>query len=159
MRTMAPGLRYEGHDLHPLPGRGAFDWVDVKRFAVEPAGLAGADALTLLLDHPRFPDTYATAGSPDEDAGPRHGPCWLGSLAPAAYEPVDRETALRTVSAFTHRHDGDDETRGKGGDANGDGEPAARAAVVRAHVVPVVEAATERHRLRDLGPDALHDFG
>lgn len=146
IRAVTPALRYEGHELFRFPGRGAFDWIDVKRFALEPPDLPGADALALLIGHDRFRDTYATATSHDEDGGELHGPYRLRCIEPASYERVDGETGLRILSTFARKRSTDEDV-------------ATREAVVIARVAPLLDAADDCYRLRDLGQDAAHDFG
>jgi hypothetical protein len=120
----------------------AYRWVDVKRlrFASDSAG--DKELLAALIGHEQFRDDYAGGGV--EPEGLRHGPYWLRAVTPDAYEAVGRERSDRILREWADRFEN---------------VPAELAADLRREVFDRLAAADRVYHLRELGDDALHDWG
>jgi hypothetical protein len=130
-----------------LGGDGFYDWVDVKHFALRPSGCRADEALGTLIAHVRFRDSYADEDSYEHDSVSIHGPYELASIGVASYEPVSADVARETLESFVMLYGG------------GAADDADRMKVMTTITSPVLDAADEIYRLRDLGDAARHEWG
>lgn len=139
-------LTFIGREFRAFNGDGEYDWVDVKRFAMQPTSMSPRDALALLIGHVRFRDNYATATSHEEDSVELHGPYWLNRVSVSSYHDVSPELARQAFTNFASRYCTPEEA-------------APRVQLVEKHVLPLVAGATDLFQLQDLGQHAVHDWG
>lgn len=125
---------------------GAYDWIDVKEFAVSPSHVAPNDALALLLGHVRYRDSYVTGDSQDINSVDLHGPYRLAHLSPRIYEPVKAADLDGALRVFMTRYCTEDEV-------------IPRMARYENEVVPLLEGSTDWFRLPQLPESAQHEFG
>jgi hypothetical protein len=122
-------------------GSHGYRWIDVTRFQLSSEVLDNQDALTALIAHPQFRNTYDGAGVQD---WPRHGPWWLDRITPDVYETVDAATAVEVIHSWANQH----------GDL-----PDSLASRLCQEIYTPVREATSRYLLRQLPEDAFHDYG
>jgi hypothetical protein len=120
---------------------GSFQWIDVQRFrftdALEPSH---PDLLTAVIAHEVFGNDYATRPGNNPE---RHGPYWRDRITPASYYPMAPAAAEQELRTWTEQFVPlAPETRLQ----------------VEQQVVEPLRATDAVYRLRDLGPDALHDW-
>jgi hypothetical protein len=75
----------------------AYQWVDIKLFRLPKEPIDDRDALSLLLRHARYRDSYAS--SKEDDTVRIHGPYWLDAITTDSLilvDPVSAETTLRS---------------------------------------------------------------
>jgi hypothetical protein len=132
------------HYPFPTPTAHGYRWVDAKHLRLRASAESGPDRalVAAVIGHEQFRDDYAGGGVDPE--GVRHGPYWLRSITPDAYETV---TAARGAQILRQWLGPDEEI------------PAQLAADLRRDVFAAVSAADRVHCLRELGDDALHDWG
>lgn len=136
-------LDFERRDFFPLPHWG---WIDVKHFALRPADAAPEDALAALVAHVRYRDNYATATSQDEDSVELHGPYWLRCLSVESYRHVSVDEGRVAITRFAALYCDEIERKAQYG-------------IVDESVLPIFAGATECLMLRQLGEDAIHEWG
>ncbi|BBA98415.1 hypothetical protein RVR_4583 [Actinacidiphila reveromycinica] len=158
------GLTFVNFRDHAFPEGGGhgYRWVDLRSFRPRPGstgtgsagpGAAGPGAarpgaardgelLAAVTAHEQFRDDYAGGGV--DPNGTRHGPYWLRSCGPDAYRPVSREEAIRVLRAWAHQYGA---------------LPRKLERTLDTVLFAVVDAASRLYRLRDLGAEAVHDWG
>ena len=130
------------HHAFILPSHHGYRWIDVKRFliAVEQPLTDGA-LLRALIDDEQFADGYVGGGA--DPAGGAHGPYQVDHITTDAYDAVDAAAAVGEIDRWARRF----------------GElPGTLTAVLEDHVYTLIRRARSRYRLKELGPDALHDW-
>ena len=137
-----PGLGYVGRTFINFKDN-SFRWIDLKEFHI-PVGLSAEDALRQLLEHARYRDHYTSEDSHEHDSESLHGPYELRHIEADSFELVDEQQAIDLVRGFTRAY----------------GDPGVEVLDEIDRVVyPVIRGSGVRYRLRDLGQEALHDFG
>lgn len=136
-------LNFRDHRFAP-PGAHGFRWVHVERFhvATERTTVPDTDLLRALVAHPCFRNDHAGGGADPE--GVRHGPYWLARVTPQSYAPLQPSGAVRLLEEWARQYGA---------------LPASLAEEWEREVLDTVRSAGSVHRLRDLGPAALHDWG
>lgn len=117
---------------------GTFQWVDIQRFR----GGAPGDVLAALIGHELFGCDYA-GGDAGEDPR-RHGPYWRERITPDSYDRVDAADAEQRLRVWAER--------------NAPVTDAVRARLEK-EVHDHLRTAEIVYELRDLGPEAFHDWG
>ncbi|GAA2389006.1 hypothetical protein [Dactylosporangium salmoneum] len=120
----------------------SFQWVDIQRFQLPRPAVDDTTVLAMLISHELYGDDHA-GGAPGDNPE-RHGPYWRDRITPEAFdltnasvdEPLLRAWAERNVTLTEPLH----------------------TALDRELYKPL-RAADRMYRLRDLGPDAFHDWG
>ncbi|GHA71181.1 hypothetical protein GCM10010372_82790 [Streptomyces tauricus] len=125
----------------PDPKHG-FRWVDIKRLGFSEESVDDRGLLAALIGHEQFRDDYAGGGVlPD---GPRHGPYWLRLITPDLYVSISQEKAVQNLREWV--------------DPLGD-VPAELEADLQREVFARLAAADAIYYLRELGDEAIHDWG
>ncbi|MBS2965930.1 hypothetical protein KGA66_22990 [Actinocrinis puniceicyclus] len=121
---------------------GTFQWVDIQRFRPTDKAEDDATLLAALIGHPLFGDDHA--GGDPGDNPERHGPYWREQITPACYEPIDATQAEQHLRRWAEQHAP---------------LPKGRLADMEQQVYRALHNAQRTLSLRDLGPDAFHDWG
>lgn len=139
---MISGLERTGRWMVRLRDR-SYRWIDVKEFkSYGFEAMASRDVLLALLDHPSYRDDYA---SPDgETEAPIHGPYRVEAITGEAFDPVTAAEAVTELKTWLEMY----------GTVPSDQIEGDFAEVVR-----LIENGQSRFRLRDLGKQALHEWG
>ncbi|MFI6097927.1 hypothetical protein ACIA8G_20400 [Lentzea sp. NPDC051213] len=120
---------------------GTYRWVHITRFRI-PAVADDSSALAALIEHELYGNNYA-GGDPGDDPT-RHGPYWRDRVTPAVFDLVGGDTAESRLRAWARQEKDPPETV---------------SADLEREVFQPLRAAERVYRLRDLGDDALHDWG
>lgn len=124
------------------PKEHGYRWVDIKRLRFSAESVDGRELLAALVGHEQFRDDYAGGGVlPD---GPRHGPYWLRLITPDLYESISQEKAVEILREWV--------------DPLWD-VPTALETDLQREVFARVAAADGIYYLRELGDEAVHDWG
>ena len=126
----------------PDPKEHGFRWVDIKQFRLSAESVDDRELLAALIGHEQFRDDYAGGGVLPE--GPRHGPYWLRLITPDLYEPIGQEKAVQILREWV--------------DPLWD-VPTELAADLQREVFARLAAADGIYYLRELGDEAIHDWG
>ncbi|MEU5371026.1 hypothetical protein ABZ362_18960 [Streptomyces sp. NPDC005951] len=119
-----------------------YRWVDIKRLRFSAESVDDRELLAALVGHEQFRDDYAGGGVlPD---GPRHGPYWLRLITPDLYESISQEKAVQILREWV--------------DPLWD-VPTALESDLQREVFARVAAADGIYYLRELGDEAIHDWG
>ncbi|MDJ1643984.1 hypothetical protein [Streptomyces pakalii] len=119
-----------------------YRWVDIKRLRFFAESVDDRELLAALVGHEQFRDDYAGGGVlPD---GPRHGPYWLRLITPDLYESISQEKAVQILREWV--------------DPLWD-VPTALETDLQQEVFARVAAADGIYCLRELGDEAIHDWG
>ncbi|MGW4629454.1 hypothetical protein [Streptomyces rubiginosohelvolus] len=119
-----------------------YRWVDIKRLRFSAESVDDRELLAALVGHEQFRDDYAGGGVlPD---GPRHGPYWLRLITPDLYESISQEKAVQILREWV--------------DPLWD-VPTALETDLQREVFARVAAADGIYCLRELGDEAIHDWG
>ena len=120
---------------------GTFQWVDIQRSRLTDEADDDGTLLAALIDHKLFGDDHA--GGDAGDNPERHGPYWRELITPASYELIHTGDAEQHLRQWAEQH-----------------APlmADRLADME-QVYRLLHTTQRAHRLRDLGPDAFHDWG
>lgn len=135
-------IEFTGEELLKLEG-GLYLWIAIKRFHLPAAETSPLEALGLLIRHPQYRDHYISPDS-QSDTGTAHGPYLLSSISVESFDPVRTADATAVLDGFLSLYGGPGEEGAAG---------------IRAQIQPLLDAATQVYRLRDLGSDAHHDAG
>ncbi|MEV0593342.1 hypothetical protein [Nonomuraea cavernae] len=143
---MTASLHFVAHELINFRN-GSYAWIDVRRFQL--AGWSGDDmaALDLLLRHERYRDDYASGDSVGLDSRRLHGPFLLSRVTAGSFEPVDEASAHQLIRTWAKEIGFLDPV------------PEELAPRLETHVYDSLCGATERYKLRELGEEAMHDYG
>ncbi|WP_097876795.1 hypothetical protein [Streptomyces sp. ms184] len=124
------------------PKEHGYRWVDIKRLRFSAESVDDRELLAALVGHEQFRDDYAGGGVlPD---GPRHGPYWLRLITPDLYESISQEKAVEILREWV--------------DPLWD-VPTALETDLQREVFARVAAADGIFYLRELGDEAIHDWG
>ncbi|MFF9575171.1 hypothetical protein ACF1BA_08200 [Streptomyces rubiginosohelvolus] len=124
------------------PKEHGYRWVDIKRLRFSAESVDDRELLAALVGHEQFRDDYAGGGVlPD---GPRHGPYWLRLITPDLYESISQEKAVEILREWV--------------DPLWD-VPTALETDLQREVFARVAAADGIYYLRELGDEAVHDWG
>ncbi|MFD9327712.1 hypothetical protein [Streptomyces sp. NPDC060065] len=126
----------------PDPKEHGFRWVDVKQLRFSAESVDNRGLLAALIGHEQFRDDYAGGGVLPE--GLRHGPYWLRLITPDLYEPISQEKAVQILREWV--------------DPLWD-VPTELEADLQREVFARLFAADGIYYLRELGDDAIHDWG
>ncbi|GIH97744.1 hypothetical protein ACFFMN_06555 [Planobispora siamensis] len=118
-----------------------YQWVDIKRFRLPEAPGDDHDALTLLIEHELYGDTYAT--DPGDDPH-RHGPYWRNRITCGCFEATAADTEELRLRAWAEEHAA---------------LPDHLHAELERQLYRPLRTAEALYRLRDLGEDSFHDWG
>ncbi|MEU8097233.1 hypothetical protein [Streptomyces rubiginosohelvolus] len=119
-----------------------YRWVDIKRLRFFAESVNDRELLAALVGHEQFRDDYAGGGVlPD---GPRHGPYWLRLITPDLYESISQEKAVQILREWV--------------DPLWD-VPTELETDLQREVFARVAAADGIYYLRELGDEAIHDWG
>lgn len=138
--THQGGLEYVGHDAVNF-SNGAYQWLDAKRFILPPGSESPLD---LLLRHVRYSDHYTSPDSHENPTAGIHGPYRLDAISCEIFEYLDEAAAIATLNDFVTRYSTPSQ------DVLAELERVAYSSIRDASV---------HARLRDLGKEALHDWG
>ncbi|MGC4879143.1 hypothetical protein ACLQ26_23150 [Micromonospora sp. DT43] len=117
--------------------------MDVKRFGITAIDEPDGGLVAALINHEWFGDNYATGPEPGGDPD-RHGPYWRERITPDCYDPIDPELAERRLRFWSEQFAP---------------VPEHLTAELRQEVYQPLRAADGIYLLRDIGPDAFHDWG
>lgn len=119
-----------------------YRWVDIKHLRLPSESVRDGESLAALIGHEQFRNDYAGGGVPAD--GLRHGPYWLRSVTPDAYESISPEKAAEILREWV--------------DSLG-AVPADLEADLRQEVFAPLAGADRVSCLSALGDEALHDWG
>ncbi|MBL1086971.1 hypothetical protein JK359_34255 [Streptomyces actinomycinicus] len=134
-------INFRDYKFQDRGGHG-FRWVDIKILRLPATPVEDGELLSAVIRHEQFRDDYAGGGVLPE--GVRHGPYWLASVTPDAYQTVSREQGTHILRGWVDLH----------GDV-----PAELEEDLRDGVFDRVAAADRLFYLNGLGDDAVHDWG
>lgn len=138
---MTAGLRPVDHVFLNF-GNKTFQWVDVRRFALPAPATDDAAILAMLINHELYGHDHA-GGDPGGDPH-RHGPYWRNRITPACYDPIDPDTAERRLRSWAEQFAP---------------VPERLRPDLEQKVYQPLRSADSLYELRDLGPEAFHDWG
>ena len=124
-------------------GGSTYRWLDLKRFSLE-TEMGHADAISALVRHVRYRDTYCAPADLWEPAVDIHGPYWLHRITVEAFKPTTRGSAKAVIAEWAHEY-------GQPGEVN---LPALTDAAYA-----VFDAASAVFELADLRAWAQHEWG
>ncbi|MFE5220263.1 MULTISPECIES: hypothetical protein [unclassified Streptomyces] len=126
----------------PDPKEHGFRWVDIKQLRFSSESVDDRGLLAALIGDEQFRDDYAGGGVLPE--GPRHGPYWLRLITPDLYESISQEKAVQILQEWV--------------DPLWD-VPTELEADLQREVFARLAAADGIYYLRELGDEAIHDWG
>ncbi|MER5859332.1 hypothetical protein ABT131_27560 [Streptomyces sp900105245] len=126
----------------PDPKEHGFRWVDIKQLRFSAESVDDRGLLAALIGDEQFRDDYAGGGVLPE--GPRHGPYWLRLITPDLYESISQEKAVQILREWV--------------DPLWD-VPTELEADLQREVFARLAAADGIYYLRELGDEAIHDWG
>jgi hypothetical protein len=117
-------------------------WVSIKLFTLSEHSIDEHTALSLLLRHARYRDSYA--GTADEDMKTLHGPYRLDAIHPDSFIRVDAADAEGRLRTWAEQDVPlDDSTRQQ----------------LERELYPRLRTATSCYQLAELGDESQHDWG
>lgn len=126
---------------------GSYAWIDVKRFQLARWSGDEVAALDLLLRHERYRGDYASGDSVSIDNRRLHGPFLLSRMTASSFDLVDEAVADQLIRTWVKEIGFLDPV------------PEELASCLETHVYDSLRGATHRYKLRELGREAMHDYG
>ena len=123
------------------PADHAYRWIDVKNVELSTGEVSHDGVLAALIASEQYHDGYAGGGI--DPAGDIHGPYLIARLEPSSYEETSVGDAVLLIERWA----------GQFGPI-----PRRLAADLEAKVFTVLRRADKVFRLRDLGPEARHEW-
>lgn len=143
-------LVFVRQELTHITGRDGsryFMWVDAKHFSMS-RDASDAALLQALLGHDQYRDHYAGGGPADQGQHDLHGPYQLCKVLAESFEPTSTGAAEEALRAWLLTEPEVDEAS----------EREHLLSLLSSEVLPLLSHGTI-YRLRDLRPDAEHEWG
>jgi hypothetical protein len=84
-------------------GSSTYRWLNLKRFSLG-TDMADADAISALVRHVRYRDTYCAPADLWEPAEDIHGPYWLHRITVEAFKPTTRDSAKAVIAEWADEY-------------------------------------------------------